>query len=99
MRNLSIELRMVLKRVTIGLATLYRLKSGFMMVQVAFLCLGCALLNSACANDDSSADSSQNRQHHRGSHGQGQRQGTGQGQGGLFDSPNPSGSPSPVPGQ
>jgi hypothetical protein len=64
---------MVLTRAIIGMATLYRLKSGFMVVQFALLCLGCALLSSACAHkDDSSADSSQRRQHHRGGYGQGQ---------------------------
>ena len=91
MRNLLLELRMLLTRVTIGLATLYRLKSGFMMVLFALLCLGCALFNSACAHhdDDLSADSSQHRQHHHGGHGQS----------GTFDRPNASGSPSPVPGE
>jgi hypothetical protein len=76
------------------MATLYRFKSGFMKVQFALLCLGCAFFSSACAhhdNDDSSTNSAQHSGHHRG--------GNGQGQGGFLDRSNASGSPSPVPGQ
>ena len=59
----------------IGLADLYRLKSGFMMMVPALLCFGCALLISACAHhgDDASADSGQHRGHHHGANGQGGR--------------------------
>jgi len=92
LRGWSTGLRMLLRRAIIGTASLYRLKSGFMVVQFALLCLGCALLSSACAHDnDSSADSSQHRHHHRG--------GSGQGQGGSSDRSNIFGSPTPVPGQ
>jgi hypothetical protein len=86
---------MMLTRASIGMTTLYRLKSGFMVVQFALLCLGCVFLSSACVhNDDSSADSSQHRQHHRGGGG-----GYGRGQSGTSDRSNIFGSPSPVPGE
>jgi hypothetical protein len=74
-----------------------RLKS--MKAWLGLLCLGCALLNSACANDeDSSNDSSQHHRHHGGGGGGRYGHGEGQEQGGKFDQPNPFGSPSPVPG-
>jgi Spy/CpxP family protein refolding chaperone len=59
------------------------------------LLVGCVLFSSSCANDEgSSADSSQHQRHHGGGGGR-----YGHGQGGMFDQANPSGSPSPVPGQ
>jgi hypothetical protein len=74
-----------------------RLKS--MKAWLGLLCLGCALFNSACANDnDASNDSSQHHGHHGGGGGR-YGHGEGQGQGGRFDQPNPYGSPSPVPGE
>jgi hypothetical protein len=79
---------MLLTRAIMGMATLYRFKAGFMVVQFALLWLGCALLSSACAHND---DSSQRRQHHRG--------GYGRGQSGTSDRSNIFASPSPVPGQ
>ena len=66
-----------------------RLKS--MKAWLGLLCLGCALFNSACANDN---DASQHHGHHGGGGGR-----YGHGQGGMFDQSNPSGSPSTVPGQ
>ena len=69
-------------------------------VWLGLLCLGCALFNSACAQDEDAAnDSSQHHGHRGGSGGGRYGHGEGQGQGGRFDQPNPSGSPSPVPGE
>jgi hypothetical protein len=66
---------------------------------LGLLCLGCALFGSACAHhDDSADDSSQQHRHHGGGGGGGGGR-YGHGQGGMFDQSNPSGSPSPVPGQ
>jgi Spy/CpxP family protein refolding chaperone len=71
-----------------------RLKSA--KVWLGLFWLGCAFFSSACAHhDDSADDSSQQHQHHGG--GGGGR--NGHGQGGIFDQSNPSGSPSPVPGE
>ena len=71
-----------------------RLKS--VKAWLGLLWLGCALFSSSCANDEnSSADSSQQQHRHHG--GGGGRYG--HGQGGMFDQSNPSGSPTPVPGQ
>ena len=92
LRRWSTRLWKLLTRVIIGMATPYRLKSGFMVVPLALFYFGCALLSSACAhNDDSSADSTQGRHHHGGRHGQGES--------GTSDRSNIFGSPSPVPGQ
>jgi len=86
LRGWTTGLRMLVTRAIRGTASLYRLKSGLMLMQFALLCLGSALLSSACAhNDDSSADSSQHRRHRRG--------GYGQGQGGTSDRSNIFGSP------
>ena len=75
-----------------------RLKS--VKAWLSLLLVGCALFSSACANDDgSSADSSQHQRHHGGGGGGGGGGRYGHGQGGMFDQSNPSGSPSPVPGQ
>jgi hypothetical protein len=71
-----------------------RLKS--VKVWLGLLSLGCALFSSSCANDEGSSDDSS--QHHR-HHGGGGGGHYGHGQGGMFDQSNPSGSPSPVPGQ
>jgi Spy/CpxP family protein refolding chaperone len=75
-----------------------RLKS--LKAWLGLLCLGSALFSSSCANDESSsADSSQHQRHHGGGGGGGGGGRYGHGQGGMFDQSNPSGSPSPVPGQ
>src|SRR5437868_9133698 len=92
LRRCSAKVRRLLTRAVIGMATPYRLKSGFMVVPLVAFYIGCALLSSACAhNDDSSADSTQHRHHHGGRHGQGES--------GTSDRSNIFGSPSPVPGQ
>ena len=67
---------------------------------LGLVCLGFALFNSACAQDEDPANNSSQHHGHRGGGGGG-RYGHGQeeGQGGRFDQPNPSGSPSPVPGE
>src|SRR5437868_14847379 len=92
LRSWSTRLSKLLTRVIIGMATAYRLNSGFMVVPLALFYLGCALLSSACAhNDDSSDDSTPPRHHHGGRHGQGES--------GTSDRSNIFGSPSPVPGQ
>ena len=68
-------------------------------VWLGLLCLGCALFNSACANDEDAAnDPSQHQRHHGGGGGRYGR-GEGQGQGGLIDQANPYSSPSRVPGE
>src|SRR5437660_9558742 len=72
LRRCSAKVRRLLTRAVVGMATPYRLKSGFMVVTFY---IGCARLSSACAhNDDSSADSTQHRHHHGGGgrHGQGE---------------------------
>jgi hypothetical protein len=66
---------------------------------LGLLCVGCALFITGCANDDSSDNSSQHHGHHHGGGGGGGSGRYGHGQGGMFDQSNPSGSPSPVPGQ
>jgi hypothetical protein len=63
---------------------------------LGLLSLGCALFSSACAHHDDSADDSSQQQHRHHGGGGGRY---GHGQGGMFDQSNPSGSPSPVPGQ
>ena len=71
-------------------------------VWLGLLCLGCALFNSACAQDEDAANNSSQHHGHRGGGGGGRYghgEGQGQGQGGRFDQPNPYGSPSPVPGE
>jgi hypothetical protein len=69
-------------------------------VWLGLLCLGCALFNSACAQDEDAANNSSQHHGHRGGGGDGRYgHGEGQGQGGRFDQPNPFGSPSPVPGE
>jgi len=71
-------------------------------VWLGLLSLGCALFNSACAQDEDAANNSSQHHGHRGGGGGGRYghgEGQGQGQGGRFDQPNPYGSPSPVPGE
>ena len=68
-------------------------------VWLGLLCLGCALFNSACANDeDATNDPSQHQRHHGGGGGRYGR-GEGQGQGEMIDQANPYSSPSRVPGE
>jgi hypothetical protein len=69
-------------------------------VWLGLLCLGCALFNSACAQDEDAANNSSQHHGHRGGSGGG-RYGHGeeQEQGGRLDQLNPFGSPSPVPGE
>src|SRR5437588_5641734 len=94
LRRCSAKVRRLLTRAVVGMATPYRLKSGFMVVPLVAFYVGCALLSSACAhNDDSSADSGQHRHHHGG----GGRHG--QGESGTSNRSNIFGSPSPVPGE
>jgi len=67
---------------------------------LGLLCLGCALFNSACAQDEDPANNSSQHHEHRGGGGGGRYgHGEGQGQGGRFDQPNSNGLPSPVPGE
>ena len=69
-------------------------------VWLGLLCLGCALFNSACAQDEDAANNSSQHHGHRGGGGGGRYgHGEGQGQGGMIDQSNPSGSLSPVPGE
>ena len=80
------------------MAILNRLKS--VKAWLGLLSLGCALFSSSCANDEGSSDDSSQHDRHHGSGGGGGGGGRyGHGQGGMFDQSNPSGSPSPVPGQ
>jgi hypothetical protein len=74
-----------------------RLKSA--KAWLGLVCLGFAFFSFSCANDEPSSDDSSQHHRHHGGGGAGGGGHYGHGQGGMFDQSNPSGSPSPVPGQ